>query len=83
MKLRECGDRTLKDLNSITLASIEFKLVFSGFAKIATKIRSTLKDESLDILSFLRSYFKSDKLKFLIIYINVFRIIINSPVKYN
>jgi len=45
-KLKESGDRTLKNaiknLNFIPAASVESERVLSGFAKIATKIRSTL-----------------------------------------
>ena len=56
-------ERCYQNLNVIPPANVEFKLVFSGFAKIANKIRSTLNDKSLDILTFLRSYFKSENLK--------------------
>lgn len=52
--------RCYDDLNSIPPASVESERVFSGCGKIETKIRSSLNDESLDILSFLRSYFKSE-----------------------
>jgi len=53
-----------QDLNSISLASVECERVFLRFNKIATKIRSTFNDESLDIFSLLRYYFKSENLKF-------------------
>lgn len=56
-------DRCYDSLNSIPPTSVESERVFSGCGKIATKIRSRLSDKSLDILCFLRSYFKMEEKK--------------------
>ena len=54
-------ERCYNNLNSIPPASVESERVFSGCGHIVTKIRSSLNDVTLDILSFLRSHFKSEK----------------------
>lgn len=43
-------------LNTIPPTSVEAERVFSSSGKICSKIRSSLSDESLDTLCFLRSY---------------------------
>lgn len=53
-------ERCYDSLNSIPPTSVESERVFSCCGKIATKIRSRLNDQSLDILCFLRSYFKME-----------------------
>ena len=53
--------RCHENLSSIPPVSVESERIFSGCSHILTKIRSSLSDESLDILSFLRSYFQSKK----------------------
>lgn len=54
-------ERCYIDLTTIPPTSVESERVFSGCGKIVTKIRSSLNDESLDLMCFLRSYFKSEK----------------------
>jgi hypothetical protein len=55
-------EKAYNDLNTIPPASVEAERVFSDCGNFGTKIRSSLNDESLDMLSFLKSYFKSDNL---------------------
>ena len=52
-------ERCHENLSSIPPASVESERIFSGCSHIVTEIRPCLSDESLDILSFLRSYFQS------------------------
>ena len=47
----------LINLNSIT-TSVEPERVFSGCGKTVTKLRSSLIDQTIDILTLLRSHFK-------------------------
>jgi hypothetical protein len=49
-----------ENLNSIPLSSVEPGRVFSGCGRTATKIRSSLHDDSVDMLNFLRGYFKTE-----------------------
>jgi hypothetical protein len=50
-----------KNLNSISPSSVEAERVFSGCERITvTKIRSSLHDDSVDMLTFLRGYFKTE-----------------------
>lgn len=51
----------LRSLNSIPPTSVEPERVFSGCGKTVTKIRSSLNDETIDILTLLRSHFKQNK----------------------
>lgn len=51
-------EKTYNYLNSVPPTSVESERVFSGCSIVATKIRSSLNDESLDILCFLRTHFK-------------------------
>jgi hypothetical protein len=46
--------------NSIPLGSVEPERVFSEYGRTITKIRSSLHDESVDLLTFLRGYFKTE-----------------------
>jgi hypothetical protein len=50
-----------ENLNSIPPSSVEPERVFSGCGRTVTKIRSSLHDDSVDMLSFLRGYFKTEK----------------------
>jgi hypothetical protein len=50
-----------KNLNSIPPSSVDPERVFSGCRRTVTKIRSSLHDESVDMLTFLRGYFKTEK----------------------
>jgi hypothetical protein len=52
-------ERCYENLNSIPPSSVESERVFSGYGKTATKIRSSLHDDSVDMLTFLRGYFKT------------------------
>jgi hypothetical protein len=47
-------------LNSIPPSSVELERVFSGCGRTFTKIRSSLHDDSVDMLTFLRGYFKTE-----------------------
>jgi hypothetical protein len=49
-----------ENLNSISPISVEPERVFSGCGKTVTKIRSSLNDESEDMLTFLRGYLKTE-----------------------
>jgi hypothetical protein len=49
-----------ENLNSIPPSSVEPERVFSGCGRTVTKIRSSLHDDSVDMLTFLRGYFKTD-----------------------
>jgi hypothetical protein len=55
-------ERCYKNLNSIPHSSVEPERVFSGCRRTVTKIRSSLHDDSvdLDMLTFLREYFKPE-----------------------
>jgi hypothetical protein len=55
-------EKVYNDLNTIPPASVETERVFSDCGNFETKIRSSLTDESLDMLGFLKSYFKTDNL---------------------
>ena len=50
-----------QNLQSIPPTSVEAEHAFSSAGIICTRIRSSLNDESLDILCFLRSHFKSEE----------------------
>jgi hypothetical protein len=54
-KLESC----FENLNSIPPCSVELELVFSECGRTVTKIRSSLHDDSVDMLTFLREYFKT------------------------
>jgi hypothetical protein len=47
------------NLNSIPPRSLDLERIFSGCGRTVTKIRSTLHDESRNMLTFLRGYFKT------------------------
>jgi hypothetical protein len=49
-----------KNFNSIPPSSVEPERVFSGCGRTVTKIRSSLHDDSVDMLTFLRGYFKTE-----------------------
>jgi hypothetical protein len=49
-----------ENLNSIPPSSVEPGHVFSGCGRTVTKIRSSLHDDSVDMLNFLRGYFKTE-----------------------
>jgi hypothetical protein len=55
-----------ENLNSIPSRSVEPECVFSRCARIVTKIRSSLHDESVDMLTFLREYFETENNRLLI-----------------
>ena len=50
-------------LHSIPPTSVEAELAFSSCGMVATKIRSSLNDETLDMLCFLRFHFKKESVK--------------------
>jgi hypothetical protein len=54
--LESCSE----NLNSIPPSSVEPKRAFAGCGRFFTKIRSSLHDESVDPLIFLRGYFKTE-----------------------
>jgi hypothetical protein len=49
-----------ENLNSIPPSSVEPERVFSGFGITVTKIRSSLHVDRVDMLTFLRGYFKTE-----------------------
>jgi hypothetical protein len=49
-----------ENFNSIPPSSVEPERVFSGCGRTVTKIRSSLHDDSVDMLTFLRGYFKTE-----------------------
>jgi hypothetical protein len=49
-----------ENLNSIPPSSVKPERVFSGCGRTVTKIRSSLHDDSVDMLPFLRGYFKTE-----------------------
>jgi hypothetical protein len=49
-----------ENLNSIPSSSVGPERVFSGCGRTVTKIRSPLHADSVDILTFLRGYFKTE-----------------------
>jgi hypothetical protein len=49
-----------ENLNSIPPSSVKPERVFSGCGRTVTKIRSSLHDDSVDMLTFLRGYFKTE-----------------------
>jgi hypothetical protein len=53
-------ERCCKNLNSIPPSSVELEHVFSGCGRTVTKIRSSLHDDSVDMLTFSRGYFKTE-----------------------
>jgi hypothetical protein len=53
-------ERCYKNLNSIPPSSVEPECVFSGCGRTVTKIRSSLHDDSVDMFTFLRGYFKTE-----------------------
>jgi hypothetical protein len=56
-------EKVYNDLNTIPPTSVESERGSSDCGNFETKIRSSLNNESLDMLSFLKAYFKSDNLK--------------------
>jgi hypothetical protein len=49
-----------ENFNSIPPSSVEAERVFSGCGRTVTKIRSSLHDESVDMLIFLRGYLQTE-----------------------
>jgi hypothetical protein len=49
-----------ENLNSIPPCSVKPELVFSGCGRTVTKIRSSLHEDSVDMLTFLRGHFKPE-----------------------
>jgi hAT family C-terminal dimerisation region len=47
----------LKSIPSIPLTSVESERCFSASGNIVTKLRSSMNDDTLDAISFLRSHF--------------------------
>jgi hypothetical protein len=50
----------IENLNSLPPSSVEPERVFSGYGRTVAKIRSFLHDDSVDMLTFLRGYFKTE-----------------------
>jgi hypothetical protein len=59
----ECATRgkylTLVYLQTVKPTSVEAERAFSSAGTICTKIRTSLRDETLDTICFLRAYFNS------------------------
>jgi hypothetical protein len=49
-----------ENFNSIPHSSVEPERVFSGCGRFVTKIRSSVHDETVDMLTFLRGYYKTE-----------------------
>jgi hypothetical protein len=53
-------ENSYENLSSIPPSSVEPERVFSGCGRTVTKIRSSLHNDSVDMLIFLRGYFKTE-----------------------